>query len=76
MRRMGFLVVFCAALAVFSPGITAISQDKEKDAASKKEKTQEIIAEGVGANAEEALKDAYRNAVRQVVGAVVDALSA
>lgn len=33
----------------------------------------EVIAEGVGATAEEALKDAYRNAVRQVVGAVVDA---
>ena len=71
MRRMGFFLAFCAALAVFGPGITAISQDKE--AASKKEKTQEIIAEGVGANADEALKDAYRNAVRQVVGAVVDA---
>lgn len=65
MRRMGFFLAFCAAWAVFGPGITAISQDKEK--------SQEIIAEGVGANADEALKDAYRNAVRQVVGAVVDA---
>ena len=35
--------------------------------------TQEIIAEGVGATSDEAIKDAYRNAVRQVVGAVVDA---
>jgi hypothetical protein len=36
-------------------------------------KTQEVVAEGVGATADEAIKDAYRNAVRQVVGAVVDA---
>jgi hypothetical protein len=31
-----------------------------------------IIAEGVGANVEDARKDAYRNAVRQAVGAYVD----
>ena len=36
-------------------------------------KTQEVIAEGVGATTDEAIKDAYRNAVRQFVGAVVDA---
>jgi hypothetical protein len=35
--------------------------------------TQTVIAEGVGANQDEALKDAFRTAVRQVVGAVVDA---
>jgi hypothetical protein len=39
-----------------------------------KPKAQEkVVAEGLGATADEALKDAYRNAVRQVVGAVVDA---
>ena len=32
-----------------------------------------IVAEGVGTTPDEALKDAFRNAVRQVVGAVVDA---
>ena len=32
-----------------------------------------VIAEGAGATPDEALKDAFRNAVRQVVGAVVDA---
>ena len=32
-----------------------------------------IVAEGVGSTPDEALKDAFRNAVRQVVGAVVDA---
>lgn len=35
--------------------------------------TQNVIAEGSGASEKEALIDAYRNAVRQVVGAVVDA---
>lgn len=32
-----------------------------------------IVVEGVGMTPDEALKDAFRNAVRQVVGAVVDA---
>jgi len=32
-----------------------------------------VIAEGTGASPDEAIKDAFRNAVRQVVGAVVDA---
>jgi len=32
-----------------------------------------IVAEGIGKNADESLKDAFRNAVRQAVGAVVDA---
>ena len=36
-------------------------------------KNQVVIAEGVGATAEDAIKDAFRHAVRQVVGAVVDA---
>lgn len=34
---------------------------------------QKVIAEGSGVTADEALKDSFRNAVRQVVGAVVDA---
>jgi|GEM_PF-2400284 len=48
-------------------------RDQEKKTTPKKEQTQEVIAEGVGATTDEAVKDAYRNAVRQVVGAVVDA---
>ena len=36
-------------------------------------KTQTVIAEGVGTSADDAIKDAFRNAVRQVVGAIVDA---
>jgi hypothetical protein len=35
--------------------------------------TEVVISEGIGKTAEEALKDAFRGAVRQVVGAVVDA---
>ena len=34
---------------------------------------QVIVADGAGATQDEALKDAFRNAVRQVVGAVIDA---
>lgn len=34
---------------------------------------QVVVADGAGATPDEALKDAFRNAVRQVVGAVVDA---
>lgn len=36
-------------------------------------KTKQVVAEGVGATKSEAEKDAFRNAVKQVVGAVVDA---
>ena len=44
---------------------SVFSQDKGK--------TQEVVGEGVGTSADLALKDAFRNAVRQVVGAYVDA---
>jgi hypothetical protein len=46
------------------------SSTKAADSASPSEA---IVAEGVGTTPDEALKDAFRNAVRQVVGAVVDA---
>lgn len=35
--------------------------------------TSQVVAEGLGGTSDESLKDAFRNAVRQVVGAVVDA---
>lgn len=35
--------------------------------------TAEVVAEGVGKTKDDALKDAFRNAVRQVVGAMLDA---
>ena len=54
--------------------LSRATRDKEDASdASSDVKSSQVIAEGVGATAEEALKDAYRNAVRQVVGAVVDA---
>jgi hypothetical protein len=45
----------------------------EGKAEKPKARSEKVVAEGVGATADEALKDAFRNAVRQVVGAVVDA---
>lgn len=36
------------------------------------EAQQSVVAEGVGGNADEALKDAFREAIRQVVGTLVD----
>jgi hypothetical protein len=49
-------------------------QDSENEkTASQNSGTQSVVAEGLGASPDEAIKDAYRNAVRQVVGAVVDA---
>jgi len=47
----------------------SISSGQQPDANA----TQVVVGEGVGTTADEALKDALRNAVRQVVGALVDA---
>ena len=55
---------FCVFLFLVT-GVIGFSQDKGK--------TQEVVGEGVGTSADLALKDAFRNAVRQVVGAYVDA---
>ena len=55
---------FCVFLFLVT-GVIGFSQDKGK--------TQEVVGEGVGSSADQALKDAFRNAVRQVVGAYVDA---
>ena len=57
-------LVFFICLFMANPN-AVFSQDKGK--------TQEVVGEGVGASADLALKDAFRNAVRQVVGAYVDA---
>ena len=57
-------LVFLICLFLANPN-SVFSQDKGK--------TQEVIGEGVGTSADLALKDAFRNAVRQVVGAYVDA---
>ena len=57
-------LVFLIFLFLANPN-SVFSQDKGK--------TQEVVGEGVGTSADLALKDAFRNAVRQVVGAYVDA---
>lgn len=49
------------------------ASDSSKQTTGKDSGLQEVIAEGAGASPSEALKDAFRNAVRQVVGTVVDA---
>ena len=55
---VSFIFVFISPLAVFSQNKT---------------KTQDVIVEGTGDSSANAIKDAFRNAVRQVVGALVDA---
>ncbi len=69
MRRM--ILVVLAIIAIFGSGSSLFAQEKSKVPGDGQ--TQEVVAEGVGSTADEAIKDAYRNAVRQVVGAVVDA---
>ena len=69
MRQMKILVATIALLWQSSSWLYA----QGKSSVVTDHQTQEVIAEGVGITADEAIKDAYRNAVRQVVGAVVDA---
>lgn len=69
MRRM--ILAVAAMVVIFVTGSWLFAQEKPN--ASVDGRTQEVVAEGVGTTADEAIKDAYRNAVRQVVGAVVDA---
>jgi hypothetical protein len=63
-----------------SDGIWTYNKDKKRFESGKRpaatgtliEDTGGVIAEGVGADAQEALKDAFRTAIRQVVGTLVD----
>ena len=55
-------------------GVLCSHAQAEDDAKSNSTvRTQKVVAEGVGVDAKNALNDAFRNAVRQVVGAVIDA---
>ena len=72
MNRMIFGLIVCGLLAGLFTFPKALAQDKTPQS-KPKATTEEVIAEGVGATADEAIKDAFRNAVRQVVGTVVDA---
>lgn len=69
MRYATVLTILAAALSGTCFAQPKIKDDKQGQA----ESTAKVIAEGVGTTADEALKDAFRNAVRQVVGALVDA---
>ena len=49
------------------------AQARESNASTDEKATQTVLGKGAGTTEDEALKDAFRDAVRQVVGAVVDA---
>ncbi len=73
------LLLSVACLAVFTvqgfgqfPVATAKETAKKEYAAAHRDKAL-VIAEGVGITADDSLKDAFRNAVGQVVGAAVEA---
>ena len=80
MLIMRFLFLFIIiALLGFNNVSHSQNPDKTKNAENKKDKkkkdvgnTREVIAEGVGDTPDNSLKNAYRNAVRQVVGSIVD----
>src|SRR5262249_37665837 len=63
----------------FNPAVGRWEGKKERDARMAREKgqgtplVQTVVVEGSGATREKALQDAFRAAVRQVVGALVDA---
>jgi hypothetical protein len=60
-----------AIFRIFSPLVFVLPLSAQDPA--QENDSQVVVSEGVGASPEEALRDAFRNAVRQVVGAVVDA---
>ena len=73
-----FLFLFIiVALIGFNNVAHSQNPGKTKNAGNNKKKsdvgdTKEVIAEGVGNSPDNAIKDAFRNAVRQVVGVLVD----
>ena len=80
MLIMRFLFLFIlVSLLGFNNVSHSQNPDKNKNVENKKDKkkkdvgnTREVIAEGVGDTPDNSLKNAYRNAVRQVVGFIVD----
>ena len=80
MLIMRFLFLFIlVSLLGFNNVSHSQNPDKNKNVENKKDKkkkdvgnTREVIAEGVGDTPDNSLKNAYRNAVRQVVGFMVD----
>ena len=80
MLIMRFLFLFIlVSLLGFNNVSHSQNPDKNKNVENKKDKkkkdvgnTREVIAEGVGDTPDNAIKEAFRNAVRQVVGVYVD----
>jgi len=68
-RNVAWLVMVLVCMF----GVYKWPADGKAEEATKVSAIQTVIAEGVGTTADEALKDAFRSAVRQVVGALVDA---
>jgi hypothetical protein len=64
-RRKNVVLVACTSIAFLFPAASRAADEPTKG-------KQTVIAEGIGADAENALKDAFRAAIRQVVGAMVD----
>ncbi len=62
-----------ACLLVAAGTFTVLAQTTKEPGGDAEKQGVRVVAEGVGGTADEAVKDAFRNAVRQVVGAVVDA---
>jgi hypothetical protein len=61
-----FTTLICLAMGMSTPSLLAADKAAPKETAV-------VIAEGVGINADKALRSAWRNAVQQVVGVIVDA---
>lgn len=63
-RRLSFLCIFCFILFLTYAPLAVLSQQDEK--------TVEIEAEGIGIDKDKALLSAFKAAVRQVIGALVE----
>lgn len=70
MRSFVRLLSFIAALAA---GQSLVASEPSTNAVSQGDSKQQVVSEGVGVDVESARKDACRNAVRQALGAIVDA---
>ena len=70
MNHWAFRTICLVVCGMFCCSLT---QAEDKTSSNGTENAQDVVAEGVGLDAKKALNDAFRSAVRQVVGAVVDA---
>jgi hypothetical protein len=73
MYEMLRLSRFPALIFAIVLALVPISVGQDKPTKKKDNETTTVISEGTGTNKQEALKDAFRNAVRQAVGVLIDA---